>query len=217
MNHSVSVEVWGSGQQITDLDKVQQVLSECRANVVPLPLADKPARIRQLLAQAELTTDEQDELKRHFLLNREEMLAYIRTVREPHFSDGGSMETSHDHGAYPAFYYIVPPGMGSQPFEQLHVNTADNATGVDEVMQVVAGSIVWYFAPVAGGPPVKFTVVASADQGWKVTYDGGNAHGGTLAPYYYSMAQVIGPKTWTMRYLDLPNPWVEASATPTQV
>lgn len=214
----VSVELW-NGKVFTELKDVQQQLSRCRANVLPFALTLSP-HIQELFMDPgnAFSPEDAQEIKNFFLLDRKELVQTIRSVRETHSIHGGFLETTGiDSGGYEyPTIFIADDDQEIQGFDTMHFNAVDDAglEGADEVMTLVRGSATWYYRPLDGGLPIKFTVAASAEQGWKVTYDGAVPHAFQNGPSLIMPAQIVGPKQWTMRFRpELENPWVSAPAS----
>ena len=91
-------------------------------------------------------------------------------------------------------------------FDRFHVNTADDGTGVDEILQMVSGRGFVSRHLLINGEVLTLHLGCNRDDaGWLLTYDGGLPHIGSLTraePGTKLMVQVIGPAQWQMRYLD---------------
>lgn len=108
----------------------------------PLDLQHIPVEIQRLLLQPTLTTVEAEKLKAHFLLPRVRLLEVISGAgRTPHVPDGGALSTVvSTHGySYPQLY-LVRENDDYSRFDRVHVNVADDGTGVDEILQLLSGS-----------------------------------------------------------------------------
>ena len=108
-----------------------------------------------------------------------------------------------------------------EKFARLHVNSADDGTGVDEVMSLVAGGPwTWYFLLADNSvAELRMSRVGSTGPGWRLSYPGLTPHGGHFhAEDGLVVAYITGPSTWTMRY-EAPgtagasmlgkNPWID--------
>src|SRR5262249_31529702 len=126
---------------LISLSHVNAAMAEVGAHVWPLDLTGVPADVRRLLEQPTLTTAEEERIKAHFLLPRERLLEILRGAgRKPHVDGGGALSpTVVSHGySYPQLW-VVQGGIDYTRFDRLHVNVADDGTGVDEVLQMLSG------------------------------------------------------------------------------
>jgi len=192
---------------VTDPDTANAVMAEFGLRVWPLDLSVLPQRVNAVLDQPALSEEEDTLLRDHLFLSRERLVGLIEASgRQPHVHGGGSMssvDTTHDVH-YPELY-IVAPGNDYGRFDRLHRNVAGDGTGVDEIVQVVAGRgfrIVYGLDP---GRLLELVLDRCGDHGWIVTYSGAHPHIGSLAeasPGTKLLVQIIGPPAWTMDYLD---------------
>ena len=116
-------------------------MADIGCGVWPLDLTRVPADVKKLLSQPTLTPAEGDQVKTHFLLPRQRLEEIIlRAGRRPNVPGGGELNTFvSNHGyAYPQLY-LVEDGVDYSRFDRFHVNTADDGTGVDEVVQLLSG------------------------------------------------------------------------------
>jgi hypothetical protein len=190
----------------TALDAVNAGLANYGSRVWPLNLTGVAADLRKILAKPNLTRAEADRVKQHFLLPRERLLQLIGEAgRTPHIPGGGSMTpfVENQGYAYPQLY-VVDAGGDYHRFDRLHVNTADDGTGVDEIGQLLSGAGIRIVQSRPGlGTATLHLSCPSADFGWIVTYDGGAPHIGSLSaaiPATKFLMQVIGPERWSLRY-----------------
>lgn len=180
---------------------------------VRLSRVEIPATARPLLeasAKAPLSHEQKQRLLELFSLTRDQVLAEVRAAgRRPVIAGGGSLTSGEaDVPPYPKVYDL----RAMQPqdrinardkFARLHVNSADDGTGVDEVMTLVAGGPwKWYFLlrdnTVA---ELHMSRVAASGPGWRLSYPGLTPHGGHFhADDGLVIAYITGPSTWTMRY-----------------
>lgn len=199
-------EVSGSPAAVTGLADVNRELAVVGSRVWPLDLRSAPADVRRLLAKPTLEAVETTRLMEHFLLSRERLLEIIAAAgRAPNVPGGGALSTHVDsHGySYPQLW-LVQDGIDYTRFDRFHVNTADDGTGVDEVMQVLSGAGIAIRHRLPDGKVLALHVdCPGADAGWLVTYDGGHPHIGSLSsarPGTKALVQAIGPPRWSVRY-----------------
>ena len=199
---------FSTGEEPTScLEEIGDTLARVGAAVWPLDLSGSPQEIKSLLDQESLTTNESQRVLDHFLLSRERLLNVIKAARrEPNLFGGGELSTyvtNHDYW-YPQMW-IAQAGEDYSRFDRLHVNTADDGTGVDEVLQMVAGAGIKIILQQPDQSLVTLELECpDIDSGWTVTYNGGSPHIGSVSsarPGTKLVTQVIGPASWQMRYV----------------
>jgi hypothetical protein len=156
----------------TALDAVNAALAGYGARAWPLDPTEVTADLRKILAKPNLTKAEAERVTEHFLLPRERLLQLIGEAgRTPHIPKGGAMTPflRNQGYAYPQLY-IVEAGSDYHRFDRLHVNTADDGTGVDEIGQLLAGGGIRIVQNRPGlGTATLDLSCPSADSGWIVT------------------------------------------------
>jgi hypothetical protein len=193
---------------LTALTDINDILAAVGARVRPLDLRAAFAEVRALLAQPTLSQAEADAVRRGFLLSRAQLLEVIADAgRRPHVAGGGALETTAaPAGQHYPHLYVVAAGTDYSRFDRFHVNTADDGTGVDEIMQVLAGGPIRIHQWRRGGKTTTLSLACpDAETGWLVTYDGAVPHIGSVSaahPGTKVLMQVIGPANWTLRYTD---------------
>ena len=212
------------------VDDVNLVLRSVgvRVGVVPLPEEAKP--ILKISQTRALESSETEKLLSIFSLDRGQLLEEIKQAgREPEAHRGGFLTTSEvDVPPYPKIYDIraLTPEVRhflQEKFGKLHVNSADDGMGIDEVMTIVSGGPwVWFFV-LPDDVVAKLTLghVGLEGTGWRISYPGLVPHGGFLDPEYgLVVAYAHGPKSFVMRYEDPSvasayllgtNPWIDYS------
>jgi hypothetical protein len=192
---------------LTALPEVQTALQRLGIGVWPFPLDHVPAAIRRLLGQAALTADEATCLRDHFLLPRQRLLEIIAASgRTPNVPGGGALETAVTNAgyAYPQLW-VVQGHEDYRRFDRFHINVAADGTGVDEIMQLVAGQGVAIRVRQSDGSAQVLRLACPNDRaGWLVSYDGAQPHIGSLSsatPGTKLVVQVIGPRTWELQYV----------------
>jgi len=200
------LEASGSPATATTPGDVNRELAVVKSRVWPLDLRSAPAGIRRLLAKPVLDAAETRRLMSHFLLPRERLLEIIDEAgRAPNVPGGGALSTHvESHGySYPQLW-LVQAGIDYTRFDRFHVNTADDGTGVDEILQVVHGAGIVIRHRLPDGRVLALHVdCPSDDAGWLVTYDGGHPHIGSLSSARAgtkALVQAIGPPNWSVRY-----------------
>src|SRR5262245_60007979 len=200
------LDVSGSPAVVSGLSDVNRELAVAKSKVWPLDLRSTPAGIRRLLDGPVLEAAETSRVMDHFLLPRERLLEVIAEAgRAPNVPGGGALSTQVDsHGySYPQLW-LVQGGTDYTRFDRFHVNTADDGTGVDEVMQVLSGADIVIRHRLPYGKILTLQVdCPSDDAGWLVTYDGGRPHIGSLSSARAGtkvLVQAIGPPRWSVRY-----------------
>jgi len=154
-----------------------------------------------------LSADENRVVLDYFLLSRERLLEVINEAgREPNIPGGGDLKTfvsNHDYW-YPQLW-VAQAGEDYSRFDRLHVNTAEDGTGVDEVLQMIAGAGVTIVLQLEN--TIRLTLgldCPNSESGWMITYNGGRPHIGSVSsatPGTKLVTQVIGPESWQMRYV----------------
>ena len=212
------------------VDKVNVVLRRVgvRVGLAPLPVEARP--ILETSHARALKPAETERLLSLFSLHRGDLLEEIkRAGREPEAHRGGYLSTSEvDVPPYPKVYDIrsLTPEIRhylQEKFGKLHVNSADNGVGIDEVMTIVSGGPwVWFFVlPNDVVAKLTLSYVGLAGPAWRISYPGLVPHGGFLDPEYgLVVAHAHGPKRFVMRYEEpsVPsahllgdNPWIDFS------
>ncbi|MDI3325805.1 hypothetical protein QKW35_15600 [Pontibacterium granulatum] len=197
-------------------------------STLPLPEEAKP--ILEASKSRAITQEEADQLLSHFSLHRGQLLEEIdKAGRKPEAHRGGYLSTSEIGIApYPKVYDMRAMSPEVKAFLQkkfglLHVNSADNGVGIDEVMTIVSGGPwTWFFA-LPDNVVGKLTLghVGLERKAWRISYPGLGPHGGYLdAEYGLVVAYAHGPKNFVMRYeepsvegaeLLKTNPWIDLS------
>ena len=202
----IRLEPGSGGAPLTRLAEVNDVLAAFGSRVWPLELGGAPADLRAALGRPSVTQSEAARIKAHFLLSREHLLEKITEAgRAPHVAGGGELASAViNHGySYPQLF-VVDSVTDYRWFDRFHVNTGEDGTGVDEVMQVLSGGGIRILQRRPGlGETTLHLDCPAHDAGWIVTYDGSGSHIGsfsTARPGTKVLMQVIGPARWTMRY-----------------
>lgn len=204
-----------------------------RASTVPIPEESRPI-LKASLTRA-ISEDEQNQLISSFNLNRADLLEQIRLAgRTPEMPRGGYLGTREgDTAPYPKVYDMkaLTPEMRNgvlNRYGRLHVNTADNGVGIDEVMTVVSGGpFTWMFV-LPDGVLARLTVHTIEPDGpaVRLSYPGLGMHAGYMDPLRgLIVAFAHGPFDFVIRFEEpsVPhaellntNAWVDFSGdTPT--
>lgn len=223
---------YSDGRPITTgVNNVNAVLRTVGVRVSTLPLPKGALPILKASQARAITQDEADELiSTHFSLHRGELLDEIsKAGREPEAHRGGFLSTSEGgNGPYPKVYdmkALTPEIMAflQEKFGKLHVNSAENGVGIDEVMTIVSGGPWTWFFSLPDNVVGKLTLghVALDGQAWRISYPGLGPHGGFLETEYgLVVAYAHGPKNFVIRYEDPSiegaevlntNPWIDFS------
>lgn len=214
----------------TGVDNVNAVLRAVGVRVSTLPLPEAALPILKTSQTRAVTQEEADELMSHFSLHRGQLLDEIsKAGRKPEAHRGGYLSTSEEGVApYPKVYdmkAMTPEVMAflQEKFGKLHVNSAENGVGIDEVMTIVSGGPWTWFFSLPDNVVGKLTLghVGLDGQAWRISYPGLGPHGGFLdSEYGLVVAYAHGPKNFVMRYeepsvegaeLLNTNPWIDLS------
>lgn len=214
----------------TGVDNVNAVLRAVGVRVSTLPLPEAALPILKISQTRAVTQEEADELMPHFSLHRGQLLDEIsKAGRKPEAHRGGYLSTSEEGVApYPKVYdmkAMTPEVMAflQEKFGKLHVNSAENGVGIDEVMTIVSGGPWTWFFSLPDNVVGKLTLghVGLDGQAWRISYPGLGPHGGYLdSEYGLVVAYAHGPKNFVMRYeepsvegteLLNTNPWIDLS------
>ncbi len=194
---------------LADINEVLQSIG-VRVNEVPLPTAAKP--LLNASQDRALTQEESAQLITLFALHRGELLDIVSGAgRKPEAHRGGYLSTSEVGVApYPKVYdmkALTPDVIDflKEKFGKLHVNSAENGMGIDEVMTLVSGGPWTWFFVLPDDVVGKLTLghVDLNGKGWRISYPGLVPHGGYLDPEHgLVVAHAHGPKNFVMRYED---------------
>ena len=192
--------------ELNTVDEINRCLEPIGVGVWPLDFRQVPPEVLQLLSNTSLTYEQTETIQQQFLLPREQLLEAVRRAgRNPHVPDGGALSTyvvSHDY-SYPQLYVADEDGDYSR-FDRFHVNVADDGTGTDEVLQMLAGGGLILHHPLPDGVVTWLHLDCVAEgMGWICTYDGARPHIGQLSqaiPGTKLLVQVIGAERWSMSY-----------------
>ncbi len=192
------------------LSNINSVLRSVGVRVSTLPLPEIALPILKASQTRAINSNEVTNLLSIFSLHRGELLDEIRKAgRNPEAHRGGYLSTSEvDVPPYPKIYDMkaMTPEVISylqEKFGKLHVNSADNGMGIDEVMTIVSGGPWTWFFLISENVIGKLTLghVGLDGQAWRISYPGLVPHGGFLDPEYgLVVAYAHGPKNFVMRY-----------------
>ncbi|WP_250655129.1 hypothetical protein [Alkalimarinus coralli] len=194
----------------TGVTEVNKVLRSVGVRVSTVPLPEVATPILEASKVRAITPDESAQLISMFSLHRGQLLEQISLAgRKPEAHRGGFLSTSEVGVApYPKVYDMqaMTPEVKAflqDKFGKLHVNSADNGVGIDEVMTIVSGgSWTWFFL-LEDNVIGKLTLghVDVGGQAWRISYPGLVPHGGYLdADYGLVVAYAHGPEHFVMRY-----------------
>ena len=196
----------------TELNNVNAVLTQVGVRVSEVALPKAASSILKISQTRAINAEETRNLLSIFSLHRGELLAQITEAgREPAVHRGGFLSTSEVGVApYPKVYDMkaLTPEVTvylQEKFGKLHVNSAENGAGIDEVMSIVSGGPwTWFFLlpnDVIGKLALGY--VGLDAMGWRISYPGLVPHGGYLdSESGLVVAHAHGPKNFVMRYED---------------
>lgn len=196
----------------TGLENVNAMLRQVGVRVSEIPLPKSALPILKTSHSRAINPEETQELLSIFSLHRGELLDQIdKAGRQPAANRGGFLSTSEVGIApYPKVYDMkaLTPEVTAylqEKFGKLHVNSAENGTGIDEVMSIVSGGPWTWFFLLPNDVIGKLTLgyVGLDGLGWRISYPGLVPHGGYLDPEFgLVVAYAHGPKNFVMRYED---------------
>ncbi len=194
----------------TGLESINKVLRSVGVRVSTLPLPEAASPILKASQTRAITPEETAKLLSIFSLHRGELLDEIgKAGRKPEAHRGGYLTTSEiDVPPYPKVYDMKALSPEVRAFLQvkfgkLHVNSAENGMGIDEVMTIVSGGPWTWFFLLPDDVIGKLTLgyVGLNGPGWRISYPGLGPHGGFLdSEYGLVVAYAHGPKNFVMRY-----------------
>lgn len=195
---------------VSGVESVNAVLRPIgvRASTVAIP--DQTKSILKASTTGPTNAAEQKQLIAAFSLNRADLLEQIRLAgRTPEVHRGGLLGTAEgDTAPYPKVYDMkaMTPDMQTwalNRYGRLHVNSADNGSGIDEVMTVVSGGpFTWMFV-LPDGVLARLTVHRIAENGpaLRLSYPGMGTHAGYMDPKDgLIVAFAHGPERFTIRF-----------------
>ena len=194
----------------TGVENINDVLHSIGVRISTLALPEEALPILEISKTRALNHEEETKLLSIFSLHRGELLDQIaKAGREPEAHRGGFLNTSEESvPPYPKVYDMksMTPEVKvylQDKFGKLHVNSADNGMGIDEVMTIVSGGPwTWFFVlPDNVIGKLELGHVGLDSQAWRISYPGLVPHGGYLdAEYGLVVAHAHGPEKFVMRY-----------------
>ncbi len=208
----ISLSYSNGAPQTTGLDEINKVLRSVGVHVSAVELPQEGKAILKVSQSRAINPEETVELLSLFSLHRGQLLDIVKEAgRVPEAHRGGYLSTSEvDVPPYPKVYDMkaMTPEVKAflqEKFGKLHVNSADNGTGIDEVMTIVSGGPwTWFFLlpeNVIGKLSLGF--VGLDGPGWRISYPGLGPHGGFLdSEHGLVVAHAHGPEQFVMRYVE---------------
>lgn len=215
---------------ISGVENINKVLRSVGVRVSTLPLPKEATPILEASKTRAVTPEESAQLISMFSLHRGQLIGQIEKAgRKPEVHRGGFLSTSEVGIApYPKVYDMkaMTPEVKyflQEKFGKLHVNSAENGEGIDEVMTIVSGGTWTWFFLLPDNVVGKLTLgnVNVGGQAWRISYPGLGPHGGFLdSDYGLVVAYAHGPKNFVMRYEEPSiegaemlgtNPWIDLS------
>lgn len=216
-------------ESAVDLKQINNVLHTVGVHLDEVIIPEKANTILNISRTKALSPWQKEQILSIFELNRKALLKQIRQAgRKPAIENGGSLSTHEENvPPYPKIYDLK--AMDEQDridaqhkFGKLHVNYAEDGTGVDEVMTLVSGGPWTWFFLLKDNTVAKLTMskVTSKGPGWRLSYPGLTPHGAFMdAKDGICVAYIHGPKVWQMHYeaegdtakMLGTNPWVDFS------
>lgn len=228
MDSNLTLEFSNGSSSLKGQKAINQSFEEIGVYVRQVDVPKEAYSIIKTSFDKSLSSKEQVELISLFSLHRGELLDEIKLAgRLPGVNRGGYLSTSEVGVApYPKVYDMksLDDKMTiflQKKFGKLHVNSAEDGAGIDEVMTIVSGGpYTWFFA-YPNGVVGKLILprVNIGDKAWRISYPGLVPHGGFFdAKDGLVVAYAHGPKNFVMRYEDPSvfasqilgtNPWID--------
>ena len=212
------------------LEGINEILSTIGVRVHKVPLPEEAKPILRVSQDRAINEEEAAQLLSIFSLHRGDLLEEIEKAgRKPEAHRGGFLSTSEEGVApYPKVYdmkALTPDVMVylQDKFGRLHVNSAENGMGIDEVMTIISGGPWTWFFLLPDNVTGKLTLghVGLDGSGWRISYPGLGPHAGFLDPEHgLVVAYAHGPQNFVMRYEEPSiegaellgkNPWIDFS------
>lgn len=226
--HFVTLKFSDGRPEIAGIESVNSVLRAVGVRATTVVIPDQATPILKASLTRPVSEEEQAALIELFNLNRADLLEQIQLAgRTPEMHRGGYLGTKEgDTAPYPKVYDMkaLSPDVHTwvlNRYGRLHVNSADDGAGIDEVMTVVSGGpFTWMFV-LPDGVVARLTVLEIAESGpaVRLSYPGMGMHAGWMEPKQgLIVAFAHGPESFTIRFdepsaanailLDT-NPWVD--------
>lgn len=217
---------------VQGVEPANAVLQQVHVRVSLVPIPKEAERVLASADERSLKPSEKEKLLKVFELSRSQLLEQIRLAgRQPATPEGGSLQIRAENGGtYPnvsdlstvtgakrtAMHELLGP---------LHVNSAADGTGIDEVMTAVRGGPFTWFFVLPDGVVARLTSlpIKSGDPGVRVSYSGLTPHAGFMPERGVAIGNGHGPKTFVIRHsAQIPkfaemlgsNPWIDFSGEP---
>lgn len=192
------------------VNDVNKVLSSIGVRVSSFQLPEVASPILKASYSRVITPEESSKLLSIFALHRGPLLDEIEKAgRIPEVHRGGFLSISEVGGSpYPKVYDLMTltPEMtvySNEKYGKLHVNSADNGAGIDELATILTGGPWTWFFLLPDGVVGKLALskIELNNPGWRISYPGLVPHGGFLsAKSGLAVAYAHGPKNFVMRY-----------------
>ena len=195
---------------IFDIESINNVLAAIGSRIWTRDLTSVPTEVRKLLRQSTLSPSEAEQVTPHFLYPRRRLVEIITSAgREPNVPDGGELTTFVTTlGCWYPELHVIDEGVDYSRFEKFHVNTADDGTAVDEIIQLLSGSDFVYHLRAPDGLTLMIHLACIGDEtGMLLTFNGKTPHLGKVSmatPGTKILNQAIGPAKWAIRECDQP-------------
>ena len=208
-NETVAQLEFSDGRSpIFDIESINSVLAAIGSRIWTRDFTSVPMDVRKLLRQSTLSPSEAEQVKTHFLYPRQRLVEIIESAgREPNVPDGGELTTYVTNlGCWYPQLYVIAEGVDYSRFEKFHVNTADDGTAVDEIIQLLSGSDFVYHLRGPEGLTLMVHLACIGDEkGMILTFNGKTPHLGKVSmatPGTKILNQAIGPAQWVIRECD---------------
>ena len=218
----VSIRYPDGRPDIIGIEKVNEVLHTIGVHVSTTSIPTKAKPILKKSESQPLSESDNEKLLSYFKLSQKQLLEQIKLAgREPTVAGGGVLTRDVDGSDYPNVTDMKSVDEGTrklilEKYGRLHVNSADDGTGIDEVMTVVSGGPFRWGFTLKDGTVVHFQVnkIDGKDKAVRVSYPGLGMHAGIIdSKTGVMISYAHGPKEFVMRYDSPKTPYAHLLGT----
>ena len=218
----VSIRYPDGRPDIIGIEKANEILHTIGVHISTVNI---PTKARPILKKSEsqaLSEADKENLLSYFKLSQKQLLEQIKLAgREPTVAGGGVLTRDKDGHTYPNVDDMQSADdsirkLILEKYGRLHVNSADDGTGIDEVMTVVSGGPYRWGFTLNDGTVIRFQVnkIGGKDKAVRVSYAGLGMHAGIIdAKHGVMISYAHGPEEFVMRYDSPKTPYAQLLGT----